>query len=65
MHKTNFDDVADRTNRLKDGTLAEIVKQLQDYTFKSDPDNVAQTECMRLISDIDYVASHVDGSITA
>lgn len=64
-HKRNFTEVADRILRVQDGTLAEIIKQLEDKTFVLDPSNETQAECMKLINDIDYVASNVDGSVTS
>lgn len=64
-HKRNFAEVADRILRVTETTLSEVIKQLEDKTFLLDPSNKEQAECMKLIGDIDYVASRVDGSVTA
>lgn len=63
--KLNFDETADRLSRLKQSVLTELIQQFEDHTFRADPNNQDQVDCMKLISDIDYVAQRVDGSVTS
>ncbi|KIP01674.1 hypothetical protein PHLGIDRAFT_60592, partial [Phlebiopsis gigantea 11061_1 CR5-6] len=45
-----------------DSTLTELIEQLKSGMYKVEDEK--QKECFRLLSDIDFVASRVEGSVT-
>ena len=62
--RRNFDDIADRLMNIDTGVLADLSKRLSNgdrVRLETDEEKA----CYKLISDLDHVAGHVQGSITS
>ncbi|KAI0346340.1 hypothetical protein BDW22DRAFT_1323620, partial [Trametopsis cervina] len=60
--KQNFKDVAERLSNIQSSTLDNLIHRLQEGPVT--PETDAEKACFRLLGDIDYVGTHVDGSVT-
>ena len=60
--KNNFSDVAQRLARIKVSMLDDLISR--SMTGHVVPENDSERDCFRLLTDVDYVATHVDGSVT-
>jgi hypothetical protein len=60
--KHNFPEVAFRLSSIKISTLDSLVSRMKEGPVI--PETEDEKMCFRLLNDIDYVATHVDGSVT-
>lgn len=60
--KQNFSDVAQRLGRIRISTLDDLISRAEAGHVV--PETEAEKDCFKLLTDIDYVATHVDGSVT-
>jgi hypothetical protein len=61
-HKHNFPEVATRLSNIRVSTLDSLVARMKEGTVT--PETNEEKDCFKLLNDIDYVATHVDGSVT-
>ena len=61
--KKNFDQVCERLHNLNNDVLDSLIKHLQDKGFVK-PETEEEKQCYRLLNDLDFVNSKVDGSTT-
>lgn len=62
--RRNFDDVADRLMNIDTGVLEDLSKRLT-RGDRVKPETPEEKACYALISDLDHVAGHVQGSVTS
>jgi hypothetical protein len=60
--KKNFTDIVNRPMTIHDSTLKDLIARTQAGPVT--PETEEEKNCFRLLKDIDYVAAHVDGSVT-
>jgi hypothetical protein len=61
--KQNFPEVTSRLSRVHVNTLDNLIARLKEGHVS--PQTEEEKTCFQLLNDIDYVASHVDGSVTS
>ncbi|KAF7973794.1 hypothetical protein HWV62_14284 [Athelia sp. TMB] len=62
-NKKDFEDIADRLLSLDLGVLESMIKKMADGERIQNP-SAEETQCFRIMHDIDLVGQHVQGSIT-
>jgi len=60
-----FDEIATRILTIDLATLTQLIKRMESQGSHVEPDTEAETECFKLLNDIDCVAGRVNGTSTS